>query len=740
MKTTATVIIFLVFYICNIFAQDSLIEYNSQRLFLNGANLGWVNFAEDIGPGETNFTEFGRVFKEAHEWGANSIRLWLHTNGTNTPEFLNDTVIGPGEGAIDDLKQILDSAYYYDIGLILCLWSFDMQRTTIGEPYLSQNQALLTDTNLINEYINNALIPMVDSLKTHPGIIAWEIFNEPEGMCSDIPNGGGWSFTQHVSITDVQTFVNKCAGAIHRVDTNLMVTNGSWELLALSDIAGTNYYTDANLISAGGDTDGTLDFYTVHYYDHLKNNPFENNYSYWNLDKPLVIAEFYPSPSCNDCGDFSNYENLYLNGYAGAMGWRWFGEEKNLIKTEMQYMFAKQTTDVDIDNNIGDSPILAVTSPEYGDIYDPGDTVYFDIDVSDTDGNIDSVSYYIDVIAGEDSLISVVKIEPFDALWINPTENTYKVYVVATDNEGYTKQSSLIEIQIGDPPISKYEAEEATRSGSAAVKDDTKASGGECVTFGQEGYIEWDIFDVPADDTYPVIFAYRLLFSDKRQNIIVNDGDALSHNFTGVVNEWLLDTLNLDLTEGTSTIQIEADWGWMDFDYIDFPFDRPPFVSEITVLSQSGLTEINTLGGTLQLTASILPLEAYIQDVTWSVNFPDVASIDQNGLLTAHNDGIVTVKATAADGSGVEGSITIEISNQSVDINLTYKDELLIYPNPTKGTIHFNNYNCKVELYSMLGTLVRSEHVFNGIIDINDLPNGVYQMKIDNRIVKILKK
>lgn len=317
-------------------AQNNRIGFNNKQIFLSGSNIAWINFGADIGPGETDFAGFKSIFSEAHQYGGNSMRLWLHTNGSVTPEFSGFRVTGPGDGAVSDIRKILDLAFEEDLGLILCLWSFDMLRKKYGEEIISRNKAILTVDSLMESYIRNALIPMVDSLKDHPGIIAWEIFNEPEGMCHDI-TWGGWDFTEHISIANVQRFINKCAAAIHHIDTALKVTNGSWSLISATDKGEyTNYYTDERLVAAGGEVDGTLDFYTVHHYDWLDKSPFSHHCNYWGWDKPVVLAEFYPL--CKNCGSFSNYEYLYQNGFAGALGWDWSGKSGEHIRKEMQHM------------------------------------------------------------------------------------------------------------------------------------------------------------------------------------------------------------------------------------------------------------------------------------------------------------------------------------------------------------------------------------------------------------------
>lgn len=98
-------------------------------------------------------------------------------------------------------------------------------------------------------------------------------------------------------------------------------------------------------------------------------------------------------------------------------------------------------------------------------------------------------------------------------------------------------------------------------------------------------------------------------------------------------------------------------------------------VSEINVSGTDGVTLIDTDGGSLQMLAEVLPVDATQDSVLWSV-VPGTtnASIDAFGLLTANGEddgnGTVYAKATAYDGSGVVDSIMITISNQESDIVL----------------------------------------------------------------------
>ena len=93
----------------------------------------------------------------------------------------------------------------------------------------------------------------------------------------------------------------------------------------------------------------------------------------------------------------------------------------------------------------------------------------------------------------------------------------------------------------------------------------------------------------------------------------------------------------------------------------------------ITVEGANHTTSITTKGGSLQMQAIITPENATAQDVSWSVvgtdgNATALATISADGLLTAKDNGLVTVIAAATDDSGVRGQATIKITGQPVVI------------------------------------------------------------------------
>ena len=73
------------------------------------------------------------------------------------------------------------------------------------------------------------------------------------------------------------------------------------------------------------------------------------------------------------------------------------------------------------------------------------------------------------------------------------------------------------------------------------------------------------------------------------------------------------------------------------------------------------------VGDTLQLSVAVKPDNATNKNVTWSVSSGSArGSVDASGKLTAKAAGSVTVKATAKDGSGKSGTITITIKEKAL--------------------------------------------------------------------------
>ncbi|MBR1480868.1 MAG: DUF4979 domain-containing protein [Paludibacteraceae bacterium] len=87
----------------------------------------------------------------------------------------------------------------------------------------------------------------------------------------------------------------------------------------------------------------------------------------------------------------------------------------------------------------------------------------------------------------------------------------------------------------------------------------------------------------------------------------------------------------------------------------------------ITITSADGESSI-FIGDQLRLVANILPAEATYRTVTWSSLNEEIATVDKSGVVTGvsthgHLNETVTIVATAADGSGVEGRFDVRVKD-----------------------------------------------------------------------------
>lgn len=102
--------------------------------------------------------------------------------------------------------------------------------------------------------------------------------------------------------------------------------------------------------------------------------------------------------------------------------------------------------------------------------------------------------------------------------------------------------------------------------------------------------------------------------------------------------------------------------------------------TSIKVTVQDDLSPfIITAGGTLQLESAILPAEAN-QAVTWSISAGNgLATIDENGLVTAIADGVVILQATSNDDVTLLDTIEVTIINQDIGSAAPYCQAVVDY-------------------------------------------------------------
>jgi hypothetical protein len=466
---------------------------------------------------------------------------------------------------------------------------------------------------------------MVDSLRGHPAIIAWEIFNEPEGMSNE------FYFYQNdlrVPMSTIQRFVNLCAGAIHRRDPIALVTNGAWSFKALTDVPmgslakmgpeayqpgvpdrqqmlksfnrkygftlgqegfdaylrriaaldNHNYYSDSRLIAAGGDPKGTLDFYSVHYYDWggTAISPFHHQSGAWQLDKPIVVGE-YAMKDTYGILKADLYKTLFHNGYAGAFAYSW--TDATLSSPEdmmagMRSLWDNYRSSVDVHGVGPDWANVTITNPTNDSVFAASSqvSVLSTATVID-DGHVILVEFF-----SNDTLkLGERRSAPYTVTW-SPAPGPYTLTAVATGNLGHKSISNKVRIQVGPPTLLRLEAEAASREGDTVNMFDRSleaASGGVYLELRtMSGRITWVFPSVATAGPYDISFGYRLSFdSPKPQYLNVNGVRSGEIAFDGPMGVWMEKKQSVSLIKGRNSIQLELLWGWMDLDYLIVPKD-----------------------------------------------------------------------------------------------------------------------------------------------------------------------
>ena len=88
-------------------------------------------------------------------------------------------------------------------------------------------------------------------------------------------------------------------------------------------------------------------------------------------------------------------------------------------------------------------------------------------------------------------------------------------------------------------------------------------------------------------------------------------------------------------------------------------------VTGVTLSQTQASLYCNRTPNTLALTAKVAPDNATNKAVTWTSSDSAVATVDQNGVVTALARGTAVITATAADGSGANATCTVTVSRYS---------------------------------------------------------------------------
>ncbi|WP_425548636.1 Ig-like domain-containing protein, partial [Allohahella marinimesophila] len=85
----------------------------------------------------------------------------------------------------------------------------------------------------------------------------------------------------------------------------------------------------------------------------------------------------------------------------------------------------------------------------------------------------------------------------------------------------------------------------------------------------------------------------------------------------------------------------------------------PPTVSALRI---SGVTSLQLGAGTVQLTAVASPQNADTGILTWSSDNPEIASVNDNGVVVGNSVGQTSIRVKSSTNAGIEGVVTVTVT------------------------------------------------------------------------------
>ncbi len=285
--------------------------------FFNGVNTPWHNWDDMGGNFDRNFWE--NHFQQLKSDGINSSRVWISCDGEVAPTIDNTGLItGVSAAFWKNCDTLFAIAKRYGIYILATMMSFDHCKNY--HPKYALWRSVITNVVNSQSYIDQYLVPFAQRYQSNKYLFAIDLCNEPEWInetteCGKLP------------VNKLQHFFAMSAAALHQNST-VLVTLGSASIKWNSDKPGCvgNYWKNSALQSAYNNSNASLDFYQIHYYEWMYSyfsSPFEKTpLDYGINDRPVLIGEMPGKDLLELPYSLTNaYDLSYSNGYGGCMAW-----------------------------------------------------------------------------------------------------------------------------------------------------------------------------------------------------------------------------------------------------------------------------------------------------------------------------------------------------------------------------------------------------------------------------------
>ena len=167
----------------------------------------------------------------------------------------------------------------------------------------------------------------------------------------------------------------------------------------------------------------------------------------------------------------------------------------------------------------------------------------------------------------------------------------------------------------------------------------------------------------------------------------VNVGATATYTINGT-DDWAEYTVDLDPTKTVYAFGIHIKKAsatlYLPVDDVKIYTESPYGTVAVESVSLSASSANLTVGETKTLTATVLPANATDKSVVWSSSNSTVASVNQNGVVTANEVGNATITVTTNDGA--------KTATCDVTVSQTYPGGTFY------NTVHISSYDVKIEV------------------------------------------
>jgi len=271
-----------------------------------GVNLPWRVYGRDVGTSawghdgiSQNAHEVDAQLGQISETGVVVVRWFVLTDGRSGVRFDSSGMpTGLDEESFDDFGTMVDLAE--DHGLMLVpvildyLWLAPAEE--VDGVTLGGHAAVIRTEGGRTALVDEVYRPLLQAYGERPGIVAWDLINEPEWGVEGV--GGGW-LEDGVGLDEMQDFVALGAEAVHE-DTDHLATVG-----------GASTVTAGRLWSDSG-----IDLVQLHAYEE---DALTLEASTVAGDLPAVVGELGTATEHGSLPE--NIDTIEELGYLGAWPW-----------------------------------------------------------------------------------------------------------------------------------------------------------------------------------------------------------------------------------------------------------------------------------------------------------------------------------------------------------------------------------------------------------------------------------